>query len=37
MKQMGRVVREIRTLRATWRELELWSGSHPRASPRPYR
>ena len=26
-------MREIRTLRATWRELETWCGSGPRATP----
>jgi hypothetical protein len=31
-------VREIRTLRSTWRGLETWHGigRHRRASPRPY-
>jgi hypothetical protein len=26
-------MREIRTLRATWRGLETWCGSEPRATP----
>src|SRR5271166_1320613 len=34
MKQMGRVVREIRTLRATWRGLETWSGRNASAATR---
>jgi hypothetical protein len=29
---MGRAMREIRTLRATWRGLETWCGSGPRAT-----
>src|SRR5271166_5858960 len=34
MKQMGRVVREIRTLRATWRGLETWRGRNASAATR---
>src|SRR5438270_13937677 len=41
VNKMGRAVREIRMLRATWRGLETWHGrdasANWRASPRPYR